>query len=209
MFNFDKEVAIANSVADVFAQLEERLAGRDSYGISDWYKDLAWGVRFLVEVEAPLFTGKNEETWLTLADEYSKRADHYVGKAAFTASWEGAKAETTWPAAFANVGNALGFWTSIFAASALEDADVSGLLPSGGKGINLGEAMKITRLFSDAFWAADLKWSPTTSVNKKWVVAWRTEVMAAYKALGEPNVGGDLGDPNAQIPGQIPWSMPK
>jgi hypothetical protein len=206
MFDFAKEVTLSHAMGEFFAALEDRLNGKDGYGITEWYGDVAWGVRLFIENEVPLFVGKNEETWVTLADALDERAAFHSGNAGLAVKWVNPDEDDTWAEAAVNMKDAVGMAQALVKAIRTEDADWSGPLPSGEKGVNLGEAFKIVRLFTDKFWAADLKWSRTPSPNKKWVWFAHKELMAVYATLGEPSHGGDLGQPGSGTPGNIPWS---
>lgn len=211
MFDFNKEVTLSHAIGEFFADLEARMAEKTSYGISDWYRDVAWGVRLFNGADVPLFVGKNENTWLTLADELDSRANFFDGNPALVTVWaDGVDGDVTWAESADNISMFIQYSKRMFRAVALENADFSGPLPSGERGVNLGEALKMVRIFTDLFWKSHLRWSRTPSPYKVWLVVCRKELMAAYAAMGETNVGGDLGDPNnTQVPGNIPWSMPE
>jgi hypothetical protein len=164
-------------------------------------------MRLLVNAGVPLFKGKNENTWLTLADELEARADYHSGNTSLVVVWaEDIDGDVTWKQSVANLNEFIHLSEIMFGYIATEDADFSGPLPDGERGVNLGEGLKMCRVFTDKFWKQELRWSRVPSPYKAWLTVCRKELMAAYAALGEPNHGGDLGDPNAQVPGNIPWS---
>jgi len=208
MFDFRKEATFAHAMGEFFTDLEERLADRDSYGLADWYADLAWGMRLLVSVNVPLFSGKNENTWLTLADELDSRASFYAGNLKFITPWAGkVDGDVTWRQSVDNLVGFINYSKTMFTRIQTEDADFSGPLPDGERGVNLGEALKMCDAFTRMFWKQELRWSRTPSPYKSWLRHCTTELTSAYKALDEPTHGGDLGDPNATHPGgAVPWS---
>jgi hypothetical protein len=208
-FDFEKEINLGNAVAAVFEALQERLADKTGYGIVDWYEDVAWAVRALVDAGVPYFVGKNKDTWLNLAQQYEDRATVYVGNSAYFVPWaEGIDDAMTWADAAGNIEDLFRLGRLFVSGARAEHEDLSGLLPSGEKGINLGEAMKLTRAITDKFWQQELRWSRVPSPHKAWLKVWRADVMTAYTAMGEAQHSGDLGDPNVQNTGDVPWSAP-
>ena len=206
MFDFQKEVTLSKALGGFFEGLEDRLSSYSGYGISYWYSDIAWALRLFVQAGAPLFAGKNEETWLAVADELEGRAAYHKPNAKFYVAWEtGIDDDITWRQSGKNLILALELADQVIQVVSHEDADWSGPLPSGERGVTVGEALKAIRLFTQDFWAEEYKWSRTPSPHKPWLVACRQELLAAQVALGEPQF-----DPpaNPTVPGTIPWSMP-
>jgi len=208
MFDFQKEVILAHAMGEFYAALEVRLAGKTSYGISDWYADVAWGIMLFVEHDVPLFVGKNENTWVTLAGELEQRAHHHSGNPALLVTWpEEIDKENTWADAQSALDKFLMLARNTVVTIRTEDADWSGPLPSGEKGVNIGEGLKLVALFTERFWRAHLRWAYPPSPYKMWVKTCSNELRAASRALGEATHGGDLGQQGTATPLVIPWSF--
>jgi hypothetical protein len=203
MFDLSKEVALSHAMGEFFSGLEERLSSYQGYGITNWYLDVAWASRLFVQAEAPYFTGKNAATWTTLADELESRAEFHSSNASFFVPWAvGIEKGKTWGQAGATVLSALQVANSMFQIIGAEEADLN-VLPSGDRGVTVGEALKVVRLFTQNFWAEEYKWSRVPSPHKAWLVACRAELLAAQIAMGELQV-----NPVGTLPTSVPWSSP-
>lgn len=206
MLNFEKEAMLMRVGASFLELLQERYAGRVSIGASTWFKDLAWGMRLFVEQDVPLFGGDNAGSWLAVAEQFDLRGDTYASRMDLMVPVE------PWgePDLFLAMNRVERFKRLVEKLAHMaqtENEDISGPLPSGAKGINIGEAVKLAHLFTRDFWNYSYL-MPNSNPHKKWLGVVTTDMAAAQKALGEPGHAGDLGVPGSTGTGPFPWSMP-
>lgn len=202
LLNLEKEIALLRVGASFLEQVQIRHEAGTSVGAAMWYEDMAWGMRLFVEQGVPFFGGENAASWLTVAEQFENRANFYKDKLQFVVpkgedDASGVLEALNWIERFKRITE---FMINV---TQTEFQDVSGLLPSGQKGITVGEAVKLARMFTAFFWNYSYRMSNSNS-NKVWLAAVVNDLMAAQKALGEPMHAGDLGSGGDTPPGYIP-----
>lgn len=204
--DFSKEAKLMRAGADLFDRLTERMAGRDYVSAATWYRDLAWGIRLFVEQSVPYFDGENADSWTWVAEVFEGRAPDYDNRGDIAVPWDDANDDPhTVPVAVDNVETMVEKVAGFLNIFRVEHFDLSGLLPSGRRGLTKGEAIKLSRMFTTNFWR--WKYDRIRDPNYGWLKAVHDDLMEVQRRLGEPFHAGDLGsgDPGGGMP---PISMP-
>jgi len=207
MVNLEREIALMQVGATFLEMLQERLDGRTSIGASTWFEDMAWGIRLFVEQKLPFFGGGNAASWLTVAEQFELRAEFYKTKMNLLVPVEEDDEASAIIVALNNIERFKRLVEFMIGLTQTEASDLSGLLPSGEKGITVGEAVKLSRQFTAKFWNYSYNMS-SKNPNKPWLKAVVDDLMTAQQTLGEPMHAGDLGGPGTGGTGPFPWSMP-